>query len=277
MTRRICAAFLLAAAFASGCVPFARKDSSLRVLVFNIHAGKDAAGKDNIADLATLIRTTRADVVLMQEVDRGTNRSGKVDQVQALMGATRFSGVFGRSLDYDGGQYGIAAFARRGFVFNETIDLPVTPAQARAGGSHEPRAALLASAITRGGRFRVLTTHLDPSAEDTYRLQEAQTVVNIVHARVSGDTPMLVGGDFNAEPASAVIRKLLDGGLRDSWTECGHGDGLTYPADQPRKRIDYVFLTGTLQCTAAEVIDTRISDHRPLLVTLRGNDNVHTP
>ncbi len=270
MTHRIAVGFLVAAAFVSGCVPFVRKDSSLRVLVFNIHAGKDAAGKDNIADLATLIRTTRADVILLQEVDRGTNRSGKIDQVQALMGATRFSGVFGRSLDYDGGQYGIAAFARRGFVFNETIDLPVTPVQTRAGGSHEPRAALLASAITREERLQVLTTHLDPSAEETYRLQEAQLVLNIVRARASAETPVLVGGDFNAEPESAVVRKLRDAGLRDAWTECGHGDGLTYPADQPRKRIDYLFLTGALRCSAAEVLDTRISDHRPLLVTLPG-------
>jgi endonuclease/exonuclease/phosphatase family metal-dependent hydrolase len=83
MTHRIVAGFLLAAA----CVPFIRKDSSLRVLVLNIHAGKDAAGKDNIADLAALIRTARADIVLLQEVDRGTNRSGKVDQVQTLIDA----------------------------------------------------------------------------------------------------------------------------------------------------------------------------------------------
>ena len=268
MTYRLAAGFLLAAALASACVPFVRKDSSLRLLVFNIHAGKDAAGKDNIADLAALIRTSRADIVLLQEVDRGTTRSGKVDQVQALIDATHLDGVFGRSLDYDGGQYGIAAFARRGFVFDDTIDLPVTPAQARAGGSHEPRAALLASAITRDGRLQVLTTHLDPSTEDTYRLQEAQLVLNIVRARASAETPMVVGGDFNAEPDSAVIRKLRDGGLRDAWTECGHGDGLTYPADQPRKRIDYLFVTGGLHCSAAEVLDTKISDHRPLLVTL---------
>ena len=77
-----------------------------------------------------------------------------------------------------------------------------------------------------------------------------------------------MGGDFNSEPDSAVVRRIRDAGLRDAWTECGQGDGLTYPADAPAKRIDYVFLTGTLRCTAAEVIDTRISDHRPLLVTL---------
>lgn len=271
MMRRLFATLLLGAAFASACVPFVRKDTSLRVMVFNIHAGKDAAGKDNIAALAALIRSTGAGLVLLQEVDRGTNRSGKVDQLDALTRATQFGGVFGKSLDYDGGQYGIAALARRGFVFNETIDLPVSPAQTRARGSHEPRAALLASAITRWGRLQLLTTHLDASAQDTYRLQEAPLVLNIVRGRASAETPVAVGGDFNAEPGSPVIRKLLEGGLRDAWTECGRGDGLTYPADQPRKRIDYLFLTGTLRCTAAEVLDTQISDHRPLLVTLAGN------
>jgi endonuclease/exonuclease/phosphatase family metal-dependent hydrolase len=277
MMLRIWRALLVVSAFAAGCVPFVRKDSSLRVMVLNIHAGKDAAGQDNIADLAVLIRSTRADVVLLQEVDRGTNRSGKVDQVQALNDGTRFPAVFGKSLDYDGGQYGIAALARRGFVFSQTIDLPVSPVQTRAGGSHEPRAALLASIITRKGRLQVLTTHLDASAEDTYRLQEAQAILNIVRARSSAETPMIVGGDFNAEPDSQVVRKLREGGLRDAWAECGSGDGLTYPADQPRKRIDYVFLTGTLRCTAAEVIDTKISDHRPVFITLQGNDNVYTP
>ena len=271
MKRRLFAAVVLGSAFASACVPFVRKDTSLRVMVFNIHAGKDASGNDNIAGLAALIRSTRTDLVLLQEVDRGTNRSGKVDQLEALTRATTFGGVFGKSLDYDGGQYGIAALARRGFVFDETIDLPVSPAQTRAGGSHEPRAALLASAITRRGRLQILTTHLDPSADETYRLQEARLVLNIVRARASAETPMAVGGDFNAEPDSTVVRTLLDGGLRDAWTECGRGDGLTYPADQPRKRIDYLFLTGTLRCTAAEVLDTQISDHRPLLVTLTGN------
>jgi endonuclease/exonuclease/phosphatase (EEP) superfamily protein YafD len=88
---------------------------------------------------------------------------------------------------------------------------------------------------------------------------------------------MLAGGDFNAEPDSAVIRTVREAGLRDAWIECGHGDGLTYPADQPRKRIDYLFVAGTIRCSAAEVIDTKISDHRPLLVTFQGNDHVHTP
>lgn len=259
---------IAAALYGAACVPFVQKGESIRVLVFNIHAGKNAGGEDNIADVARLVRSTSADVVLLQEVDRGTNRSGRVDQLQALMDATGFGGAFGQSLDYDGGQYGIAALARSGFIYRETLALPVTPIQERAGGSYEPRSALLAVAVSKLGRLQTLNTHLDASAADSYRRQEVEGVLNVVRARVSPQTPMLVGGDFNSEPDSAVVRRIRDTGLRDAWTECGQGDGLTYPADAPTKRIDYVFLAGTLRCTAAEVIDTRISDHRPLLVTL---------
>jgi endonuclease/exonuclease/phosphatase family metal-dependent hydrolase len=252
----------------AACVPFVRKSHTLRVLVFNIHAGKDAGGRDNLVDLAQLVRTTSPDIVLLQEVDRGTNRSGKVDQLRTLIEASRDEGIFGRSLDYDGGQYGIAMLSREGFVFNETVPLPVQPVQARSGGAHEPRVALVATAQTSGGRLQVVNTHLDASADESNRLQEVEGVLNAVRPRVSATTPVMVGGDFNAEPASAVVQKLRAAGLRDAWTECGQGDGFTYPADQPTKRIDYLFLTGSLRCTAAQVIDTRISDHRPLLVTL---------
>ncbi|OFW08066.1 MAG: hypothetical protein A3H96_21975 [Acidobacteria bacterium RIFCSPLOWO2_02_FULL_67_36] len=253
----------------AGCIPFARKEPLVRVLVYNMHAGKDAGGRDNLQGIAELVRTTDADLVLLQEVDRGTNRSGKVDQLQALTSRTRYGGAFGRTLDYDGGTYGIAALARRGFLFDTTVPLPVTPEQTRAGGSHEARGALILVAATQYGRLQAITTHLDASAQDTYRVQEVAQLLLHVRARIGPETPVLVGGDFNAEPASATIQRTRDAGLRDAWTECGQGDGFTYPADTPRKRIDYLFLTGDLRCTAARVIDTQISDHRPLLVTVR--------
>lgn len=261
---------LLAAAVAfctAACVPFRHGPTSLSVLVFNVHAGKDAAGTDSVRAISEFIRSIGPDLVLLQEVDRGTKRSGHVDQLQAFIDGTTYPGVFGRSLDYDGGTYGLAALSREGFLFDRTWPLRVEPLQERAGGSHEPRVTLLMVAQTRLGSLQAATTHIDASGTDQYRLQEVAELLIPVKARLAPDRPVLIGGDFNSEPTSAVIRKLTDAGLRDAWAECGQGDGLTYPADTPRKRIDYVFLTGSLTCTAARVIDTQISDHRPLLVT----------
>jgi endonuclease/exonuclease/phosphatase family metal-dependent hydrolase len=268
MYRNACVVLLCGVLCAACFPPFVRTDYTIRVLVFNIHAGKSAAGADNLAGVADLIRTTKADVVLLQEVDRGTNRSGKADQVQLLIDRTKYAAAFGRSLDFDGGQYGIAMLSRRPINFNQTFPLPVDPAQTRSGGSHEPRSALLGSIETLRGRLQAVTTHLDASSEETYRLQEVPSLLNVVRPRLSEYTPIVLGGDFNAEPTSAVIQKLRDAGLRDAWSECGQGDGFTYPSDRPTKRIDYVFITNPLRCKSAQVIDTQVSDHRPLLVTL---------
>ena len=260
---------LAAVQAASGCIPFVSRENVVRVLVFNIHAGKGSGGRDNLADVAALVKSTNADLVLLQEVDRGTNRSGKVDQLQALMEATGYAGVFGRTLDYDGGQYGIAALARRGFTFSDTRHLPVVPLQSRAGGSHEPRGVLVGAAQTTLGRLQFFNTHLDASATDGYRLQEVSQLLIHVQARIAPETPLVAGGDFNAEPGSAVIKRILDAGLRDAWAECGAGDGFTYPAAQPVKRIDYLFLPRGVSCSEAAVLDSHASDHRPLLVTIR--------
>jgi len=42
------------------------------VLVYNIHAGKDAAGVPNLERVVALVKSTKADIVLLQEVDKGT-------------------------------------------------------------------------------------------------------------------------------------------------------------------------------------------------------------
>ena len=254
--RKLLALVLLLA----GCASTQRRD--VRVLVYNIHAGKDAKGVDNLERVAALVRETRADVVLLQEVDRGTTRSGNVDQLDTLMRLTGYHGVFGKSLDYQGGDYGIAALSRWPIAPHETVHLPVEPPQTRAGGSIEPRVAL----VIQTAAMTIVNTHLDASREDTYRAQEAAHLIELLRVRRGA---LLVGGDFNSTPDSAVQASLRASGLRDSWAECGSGPDLTYPADVPVKRIDYLFLTGDDRCTKARVLDSSASDHRPVVVDVK--------
>ena len=239
-----------------------------RVLVYNIHAGKDAPGVPNLVRVAELVRSTKADIVLLQEVDKGTKRSGNVDQTAVLAAQTGLNAAFGSALDYDGGKYGVAILSRWPILKDTLFHLPVEPPQTRSGGSMEPRGALRIFVASPKGRLAIINTHLDPGGDDRWRRQEADSIVSLV-AQTQRDVGMVIaGGDFNSTPESAVQVAVRGAGLRDSWTECAGDSGFTYPDDRPVKRIDYLFLTGNIHCAAAQVINTRVSDHRPVLVEL---------
>lgn len=237
---------------------------SMRVLVYNIHAGKDAAGADNLDRVAAIIRDTNADIAMLQEIDRGTTRSGKVDQLARLATLTGYHAAFGKTLTYQGGDYGIAVLSRRAIRSDTLIRLPVNPPQERSGSGYEPRGALHAMTTTALGEIHVVNTHIDSSGDDFYRLQEAGELLRIIGGLDSGSRIVMLGGDLNAEPGSRVIAKLTAAGWHDAWS-CGEGKGLTYPASAPVKRIDYLWLPSEVRCRKATVIATEASDHRPVL------------
>lgn len=226
-----------------GCALARPAGRELRVLVYNVHAGKDAAGRDNLERVAALVRETKADVALLQELDVGTRRSGGVDQPAVLARLTGMHAAFGRTLDFQGGQYGIGVLSRWPVAAHAVRPLPVEPPQARSGGSYEPRGALHARIAAPWGTLHVVNTHLDASRDDGWRRQELRTVVALADSlRRAGDGVVLVGGDLNSEPGSEVQAMAARGGLADAWPQCGAGQPLTYPAVKGTKRIDYLYL-----------------------------------
>ncbi len=253
----------------SGCAGARTSETApLRVVSVNIHAGKDAVGGDNLERLADFVRRERPDVVLLQEVDVGTTRSGGVDQPAVLERLTGYHAAFGKTLDYQGGQYGIAILSRWPIARHALRHLPIDPPQARAGGSTEPRGALIAEVAAPTGRITVVNTHLDATS-DRYRRQEMATLTAVVDSlRRAGHRRLLVGGDVNSEPGSGVDSLARAAGWTDAWTACGDGSaGLTFPARRPVKRIDVLwFTTGAVGCARASVPVDTLSDHRALVV-----------
>lgn len=271
-TRCAAATILLAtSAVAGGCTPRTAPSTAppLRVLVYNIHAGMDAAQVPSLDRIAAVIRDAAADIVLLQEVDSVVQRTGGVDEVAVLDSLTGLHGVFGRSLDFQGGGYGIAVLSRWPIVADSVARLPVFPPQERAGGSHEPRSALWVEVAAPGGRLHVINTHLDASRTDSARLQEIVGVLRLAEDRRRAGDRVLLGGDLNSTPESETQHRVRDAGWQDAWTVCGGvGDGFSYPDGVPRKRIDYLYLGAGERCRGAQVIEAHASDHRPLLVLL---------
>jgi endonuclease/exonuclease/phosphatase family metal-dependent hydrolase len=241
--------------------------AAITVVSYNIHAGKDASSRPNLERVAAVLDSLGGDIVLLQEVDRGTERSGHVDQVAELERLTGMHGAFGKSLDFQGGDYGIAALSRWPIDSTEVVPLPTEPPADRGGGMFEPRVALHLVISTPAGPVHVIGTHLGAEGVSTFRDQEARDLLEHLRTRVAPDAPIIVGGDFNSIPTSDVVAGFSRN-FRDTWAECGNGEGHTFPADSAVRRIDYVFVRG-LRCTAAKVPATLASDHRPMVVTLQ--------
>lgn len=255
-----------------GCAPATRTGGnapeSVTVLVYNIHAGKDAAGQHNLERVAQVVTESGADVVLLQEVDRFTTRSGNEDQIGKLAELTGIRGAFGKTLDYQGGQYGIAILSRWPIARDTLYHLPIDPPQPRAGGSYEPRGALYAAIVAPDDTLHVFNTHLDASGTDTFRRQEARALLALAAPIVRRGAATMIGGDLNSLPRSAVLAYLTSDDLRDPWPACGTGEGFTYPDSLPVRRIDYLLVPERITCTSARVLGPGPSDHRGVVFAL---------
>lgn len=235
----------------------------LRVMTFNIHTGIGSDGVLDLARTAGAIRDSRADVVGLQEVDvHWDARSDFRDQARDLARMLHMRVFFAPIYDLPGQprrQYGVAILSR--FPMLRTTNHLITrlstqeqnPVPAPAPGFAE------AVLLVHGMPIHVYSTHLDYRADPSVRAMQVADTVRIM-AKDRG--PQVLLGDFNAPHDAAELAPL--------WTELTDATpaGLTYPADVPTKRIDYVTVSSEVLVRAATVPATLASDHRPVLADL---------
>lgn len=85
-----------------------------RVATFNVHHCEGLDGKLDLDRIAGVMRRTDAELVALQELDRGMARSDRVDQPAELANLTGMSVSFFPTLERAGGEYGIAIASRSG-------------------------------------------------------------------------------------------------------------------------------------------------------------------
>jgi len=248
-----------------------RKRVRLRLMSYNIHVGVGMDKKQDLKRIADVIKVYGCDLVGLQEVDRGVARTGRVDEIKELARLTGMDYAFAHNLDYQGGQYGVAVLSR----------FPILAIDHRRYANtreRERRGFIRVEVEVKGRRLNFVTTHLDYQYADG-RLFETRQLLKAL-GEVSG--PVVVTGDFNEDPWGKVYELMRQAGFADGWRR-SHGpsaefpgEGATYPADKPTKRIDYIFYRGLGEDRppaededASEAVpDTLASDHRPVVVGL---------
>jgi len=233
---------------------------SLRVMTYNIHVGVGMDKKLDLQRIAEVINAEHPDLVGLQEVDRGVKRTEGKDEIAELATLTGMNYAFAHNLDYQGGQYGVAILSR----------FPIKQIDHRKYENRREaeRRGMIRVEIEFAGRtINFVTTHLDYQFDDG-RVFETEQMLKFLEA-IKG--PLIVVGDFNDEPVGNAY-KLMRTGFEDAWSVARMKEpGLSYPADQPVKRIDYIFTRRAdhLRVKQPRIITTLASDHLPVVADIQ--------
>ncbi|MGD2068409.1 MAG: endonuclease/exonuclease/phosphatase family protein [Gemmatimonadota bacterium] len=244
---------LLACAFP----PPVRAQDTLTVAAYNIKHGRGLDGRVDLERVAAVLHGIGADVVALQEVDRGTERTDRVDQPDVLARLTETRASFGAHRPYQGGEYGNAILSRLPVLRRATR--PLAPAAGSALTVHE----VVVGVGDPERPVSFVSVHLAGSPRD--RLLQADSLT--AHFAGVGH-PVVLAGDFNSRPGDPVMDRL-----REAWTVVPKdGPAETFPADAPDREIDYVLFR---PASAFEIVEHRVieeaaaSDHRPIRAVLR--------
>ncbi len=223
-------------------------------MTYNIHSAYGAAGRHNPETIAQVIEQSGAGIVALQEISR----------VRLLDGGTDLTSWFSRRLGLP-------------YIFRGTEEptwgnailsrYPIT----RFGSDDMPRLGALIgrgylwAEIDVGFPLLVINAHLHSGEEDSHiRLVEVPILLDFWAQRPS--TVLL--GDLNAEPHYPEMALPPAAGLVDSWGEAGSGVGFTWSADEPFKRIDWIWHSPDLRAYRAEVVPGLGSDHLPVVAEI---------
>jgi len=226
----------------------------LKVLTYNIRHGKGLDGRISLERVAGVIADAGADLVALQEVDGHSPRSGFRNQAVTLGRRLGMKPFFGATIKAVGVPvYGNAILSRLPVRECNNWDLP---------GKGEPRGLKEVVAAADGAQFSFLTTHLGLSIE-ARRVQ----IAKIIEVLSGTPRPFILTGDFNCLPDAAELVPLSVL-ARDAAAE-GAEPLFTYPADEPRARIDFVFLSPHWTLREVGVLEkSAASDHLPVFAVV---------
>jgi endonuclease/exonuclease/phosphatase family metal-dependent hydrolase len=262
----------------------------MRVLTYNIHGWRTAAGSPNLNGVAQVIAAANADIVGLNEVFYPRVVEGAEEPaLEALAARLGMNFVFGPCMRWPAQDnmpadaYGNALLSRWPILASAAHHLTPVP-------DREQRGLLEARiALPTGKTLTVYVTHLDHLDEEARLIQLRALRTWTVRDR---NRPHLVMGDFNAISAwdvlgdedgsdseraelaesLKVVAQMEKAGYVDAYARVGTPGSASFIglAALPL-RIDYIFLSDSLAPALTdvqiwqEVAGEEASDHRPVL------------
>ena len=240
-----------------GCA--ATRTNEMTVMSFNVRhcAGSDM--KLDVSRVAAAIASVRPRFAALQELDVKAKRSDRIDEPAELARLTGMKATFGKTIDFQGGAYGVMLLSQEDPISVTKVPLP----------GMEPRLLLLAEFDD----CVVGSTHLSVANE-----KERMDSVGLIRDAVAKFTkPVFVCGDWNARPDSPVLKELgkFLAVLSPTDQNTFHGTAPKLLSD-PKICIDYIAVDKAHAKSfrvleGAVVPDTVSSDHKPIFIRLKND------
>jgi endonuclease/exonuclease/phosphatase family metal-dependent hydrolase len=265
--------------------------SSLRVLTYNIAHGRGptddnwkgtaAERRDRIQAIAKLLTDSKADLIVLNEVDFDSTWSGHQNQAEAIAQAAGFPNwVEHRNLDfrsiYGSLKSGNAILSRYPIVDSKLVRYPTLRTAERILAGHK-QGIVCTLQISESQQLRVIAVHLEHRSEDI-RVQSALKIIETVE---ESEIPLIAIGDFNSTPSSLPDAEFDSNGNNAMDVLFGSNNfsvaplttkadesNMTFPAVKPAWIIDWILIPNTWSFSGHRVLDDHLSDHRPVVADL---------
>ncbi|SEN22733.1 Metal-dependent hydrolase, endonuclease/exonuclease/phosphatase family [bacterium A37T11] len=231
---------------------------SVKIMTYNTYSGR----KKGIDAIAEIIKSQDPDLVGLQEIESNSD-DFSYDVPKALAEKTGMPYYYlAKALDLDPGDYGNLILSKYPLSQQTTYELGLAP----GGPNSYMRAMGLVKTQKDGKEFYFATAHLDQLSDETNRLYQA----DLIHTYTKDlDKPVIITGDFNAQPTDATIK------LMTQWFTLGclNGHcGYTDPAPKPDGTIDYI-MYAPIDSVSTVTYDVDYqaysqSDHFPVVANL---------
>ena len=253
------AALVVAAGPVMGfCVPWQRllggspEGQHFRVLTCNMHYHVPGS-----VPLERLVASTRPDIILLQEwrdSQESPAFSGGAWHTHDVRGLFLASAYPIRRAT----QYGYDSAGQKGLMMRYQLDTPVGVVHMFSVHLVSPREGLAKMVHERG------TAPADLETGTQLRWRQSRYLARVAEG-LSG--PVLLAGDFNTPPESAIFRNLWSH-YHDAFGCAGWGWGYTFKGARTMARIDHILTGPGWHCDACWVGPNIGSPHRPVLADL---------
>ncbi len=260
------AAFLIFSAFGTVSL-FAQEDIpestyvDLTVVTYNIHHGEGVDDLYSAIRIARTLEQYKPDLVALQAVDMGTNRTEGDLQINIIANHLGMFYVFGKTIDYLGGEYGNAILSKYPIISTQNIDI--------SPGITSERRGLLRATIDIG--FRTLKFYSTQFGIMDEEQKYHSKRLGSVFKRLMNNEPIIFCGDLNAEPYSVQLTPLMNQ-LMDIGTRFRNVTN-TYPTPLMSRRIDYILINNQVEpfyySVPVDTLSTVASNHLPVVAKVR--------